>query len=79
MDEWVGCEVRVGDGRIVVSYQDDAGEVLYTGTEPAPGHFLLSDPNRKGKASLHGLPNARILVGYWIEDGYEGFWRIHLK
>lgn len=36
------CRVRIGDGLIEVSYEDDDGStVRYSGTEHGAGHFIL--------------------------------------
>ena len=76
--EGEACEVRIDGSEIVVSYEDDRGIVLYKGKEDGHGHYALECPERQGKASLHMFPKGKVLDGYWIEEGYRGFWRIHL-
>ena len=72
------CEVRVDGNSIVVSYEDDGGHTVYKGIENGIGHFELSAPTVKGRASLHMFKHNRILEGYWEEDGQRGMWRIKL-
>jgi hypothetical protein len=72
------CEVRIDTPRIVVSYEDER-PTTYEGEEKSPGHFKLECPSKKGRATLHQMPGDDILEGYWIEDGYEGMWRIQLE
>jgi len=72
------CEIRIDDKEIVVSYQDDNGFVIYKGKEDGHGHYVLKCPEKHGEASLHMFPKGKVLDGYWKEDGYRGFWRIHL-
>jgi hypothetical protein len=73
------CDVNIHDRSIAVSYEDDGGMVVYEGTEIAPGHFNLACPARNGRATLHQAPNENILEGWWLEDGYDGMWRIELE
>ena len=70
------CEVRTGDGKIVVSYEEEeiGGYALYEGSEIAPGRFRLKCENPKGTATL-SLVNGR-LEGSWIESGETGMWAI---
>ena len=77
-DERGDCEVKIGDNGIVVSYKDDRGIAIYKGKEKGQGHYLLECPERNGRANLHMFPEGEILDGYWIEEGYKGFWRIYL-
>jgi hypothetical protein len=78
-DEYAHCEVKIDDREIVVSYVDENGAVLYRGPNNGDGHYFLRSPDRDGQASLHGLKDSKILVGYWIEEGFRGYWRIQLK
>lgn len=77
-DERLDCEVKIGENDIVVSYKDDRGVVIYKGKEIGQGHYELKCPERNGEGSLHIFPEGKILDGYWIEEGDEGFWRIFL-
>ncbi len=72
------CQVKLEGDEIVVDYKDERGIVLYKGKEKGQGHYLLKCPEKQGEASLHRFSEAEILDGYWREEGYEGFWRIHL-
>jgi len=57
-----------------------AGELLWQGVEQAPGHFRLTKVGDNGSiASLHRFPGGKTLDGWWLEDGYEGMWRITLS
>ena len=76
------CEVRIGDGSIVVSYPDEegrAGFVVYEGNEVASGHYALMALAVNGTATLHKIPNEDILEGSWVQGGDEGRWRIDLE
>jgi hypothetical protein len=73
------CEVRIDGEKIVVSYDDDDGPSIYEGKQVAPGHFQLTLPRKKGRATLHRAPDSEFLEGHWIESGYEGMWRIQLS
>lgn len=73
------CEVRIDGDLIVVSYEDDDGVVIYKGKSQGAGHFQLTAPERNAKATLHMFEGSKILEGFWIEEGYKGFWRITLK
>ena len=74
----LGYQVKIDDKEIVVSYQDSEW-VEYRGKNKGDGHFQLSCPERKGEASLHQFPGGKILEGFWIENGYQGMWRIKLS
>jgi hypothetical protein len=75
------CNVRIDESSLVIDYYDDEfGLVTYRGANDGSGHFgLTSDENPIGRASLHRFPEGAILEGYWIEEGYEAFWRIELN
>lgn len=76
------CKVTIGSDRITVSYDVEGENYQYTGRAHAPGHFELALIDRSdgtGRATLHRFPDGKLLEGYWLEDGAEGFWRIHLK
>jgi hypothetical protein len=81
-DEGRPCDVRIGDGSIVVSYPDEegpAGFVVYEGNEVASGHYALMAQAVNGTATLHKIPNEDILEGSWVQGGDEGRWRIDLE
>lgn len=72
------ADVRIGDGRIVLTWEDDEGVVEWHGREHGEGHFELACPERAGRGTLHRFPGGRILEGFWSERGETGFWRVHL-
>jgi hypothetical protein len=72
------CQVRISRGGIAVSYADE-GEVVYEGTEDAPGHFRLACKAVNGRATLHRFPDGDMLEGFWTEGGNRGMWRIQLN
>lgn len=74
-----GYIVRLSDDNIEVAYDDDEGAVYYRGQNNGNGHFDLTAPERKGRASLHCFPNSHFMEGYWQEDKARGMWRIQLK
>jgi hypothetical protein len=73
------CEVRIGEGTMAVSYQGEGGLVVYEGREEGPGHFRLAAQGVNGRATLHRFENDNMLDGWWLEDSYEGMWRIELN
>jgi len=77
-DEEEDCEIIINMDKIVVSYRYDNEVVVYKGKDEGHGHFVLECPDRKGKATLHQIPESKFLEGFWIEEGYKGFWRITL-
>ena len=76
--ETTHCQVRLdGAGLDLMS---SAGELLWQGVEQAPGHFRLTKVGDNGSiASLHRFPGGKTFDGWWLEDGYEGMWRITLS
>lgn len=73
------CQVLIDDKRIVVSYFEEGESVSYTGTNKKNDHFYLECNELDGKASLHRFPQSDVLIGGWVEEGDEGFWKIKLK
>lgn len=73
------CQVIIDEKRIVVSYFEEGEAISYTGANKNNDHFFLECHEINGEASLHRFPNANLLVGTWVEDGEEGFWKIELK
>lgn len=75
-----GYIVRLSDDLIEVAYDDEDGvAVCYRGKNNGNGHFDLTAPERKGRASLHCFPNSHFMEGYWQEGDARGMWRIQLK
>ena len=73
-----GYEVRIDDGEMVVSYENDDGWVNYKGKDLGGGHYLLTCPEVEGRAVLHRVPDSEIVEGNWSESGEHGMWRITL-
>lgn len=74
------CTVRIGDGLIELSYDDDDGGIVrYIGTEEGQGHFHLKAPEVNGKATLHSFDGSEVLEGFWVENGERGMWRVTLN
>jgi hypothetical protein len=70
------CEVIITHDRIVVSY-DDNRPVIWEGAPTGVGHFELTCPRKRGRATLHRFPHKpHQLEGSWVEEGYTGMWRI---
>jgi hypothetical protein len=72
------CQVKFNGSIMSVSYtnDDDGGTETYEGLEESPGHFNLIRRAGDGAATLHRIPGDDKLDGSWVEDGYEGMWRI---
>ena len=73
------CEVRISEGLITVSYNDDGQFVVYEGRETEPGHFKLHSPKVSGSATLHRFSGDEIFEGFWIEAGHQGMWRLQIE
>lgn len=73
-----GYEVRINDGEMVVSYEDDGMWVNYKGQDMGGGHYLLTSPEVDGRSVLHRVPDSDILEGNWSEGGSHGMWRVYL-
>jgi len=73
------CNVRIDNSHIEVTYEDEEGNlVLYAGSDEGNGHFTLECQLLNARATLHQIPNSRVLEGYWVEQGARGFWKITL-
>ncbi len=72
------CEVRIDAQGVAVSYFDDQGPVVFVGSNDGSGHFELSCRSRPRRATLHMLPDGRVLEGSWLEADARGFYRITL-
>lgn len=72
------CVVKIDGGKIVIEYMDGSNRLTFAGTELAPGHFKLEATTHRGSATLHRFPDDDILVGWWVEEGQQGLWRIDL-
>ncbi|MFP3756244.1 hypothetical protein SB751_20320 [Cupriavidus sp. SIMBA_020] len=72
------CLIKLDAKNIALEYEDEYGQVVYTGQAEHPGHYVLRCPDRKGLATLHRMPGSSILEGFWREGDATGMWRIHL-
>ncbi|MCP4020206.1 MAG: hypothetical protein GY729_00050 [Desulfobacteraceae bacterium] len=72
------CEVVINGNKITVSHKEGGEHVTYKGIEVGPGHYELIEEGCDTKATLHRSPKSHILEGFWIAEGYKGFWRIEL-
>ncbi|QLP98560.1 MAG: hypothetical protein HZY79_15855 [Rhodoblastus sp.] len=72
------CEVRLDGDEIIISYEENGCHCLYKGRDVGHGHFELNCTENGGKATLHRFPDGDHLDGFWVQDGYQGMWRIHL-
>jgi len=73
------CQVIIDDKRIVISYFDEGQGIEYIGVNNNDGHFKVKCKQTGGYGNFHKFNSENNLEGFWIEDGYEGFWRIQLK
>lgn len=78
-EEKAACQVRIGEGRIAISYEEEGHHVVYEGREDGGGHFRLVRLGGGGSATLHQFPEEDELEGFWQEGGYLGFWRVTLS
>lgn len=73
------CEVRIGNGKIVVSYRLESGPEVWEGGDDGTGHFALKLSNASCRATLHLTSNGETLEGSWFYEGEYGMWRIDLN
>ncbi len=69
-------DVEIEDGRMLLTYFDDEGAVVFEGREQAPGHYVLTARSRPRKAQL--LRTEDVLEGSWREGDSTGSLRIEL-
>ena len=69
-------DVTIADGRILLTYFDDQGAVVFEGREEAPGQYQLTARSRPRKAQL--LRTEDVLEGSWREGDSTGSLRIEL-
>lgn len=53
-------------------------QLVYYGNEEGPGHFKLTWPEVKGRATLQYFKDDNVLDGWWLEDGYDGMWQVSI-
>ncbi len=63
-------DVEIEDGRMLLTYFDDQGAVVFQGREEAPGRFELTARSRPRKAQLQRTGGA--LEGSWQEGDVTG-------
>ncbi len=69
-------DVSIEDGRILLTYFDDQGAVVFEGREEAPGHYELTARSRPRRAQLRRTDD--VLEGSWREGNSTGSLRIEL-
>jgi hypothetical protein len=80
----VPCRIRLCRDQIRICWEEESDigpgsqEVEYLGEDRGHGHYELHCPDRNGKATLHGFPGARLLVGDLIENNLRQMWRVNL-
>jgi hypothetical protein len=72
------CDVRISPELIRVDYSEDGRSLSYCGKNLGDGHFKLENVD-KGQATLHWEPENKCFIGFWVEDGSEGFWKISVE
>ena len=66
------CDVALEAGRLIVSYFDDEGPVVFEAEEPESGPFELVCRSRPRLATLSLTPDRARLHGRWSERDLEG-------
>jgi hypothetical protein len=69
-------DVEIEDGRILLTYFDERGAVVFQGREESPGRYALSARSRPRKAEL--AKSGAVLEGSWREGDETGSLRIEL-
>ncbi len=72
------CDVRIEDTRLVVSYWDDDGAVVFAGRANEGGRFELWCRTRPIRAELAKSADGARLSGSWTQDDESGPWSIDL-
>ena len=70
-------DVEIEDGRILLTYFDERGAVVFQGREESPGRFALIARSRPRKAELRRSES--VLEGSWREGDETGSLRIELS
>lgn len=70
-------DVRISATELVVSFDDDQGQVVYRGKNNNNGHFHIKDGSG-GSATLHQTPGELILEGSWKTIDDRGMLKITL-
>jgi len=75
------CNVLLDEKKIRVEYGLDGQAYAYEGENKGTGHFFLTlkEGPGEGIASLHFERDNKTMVGWWLEDGVEGLWKVTLK
>jgi hypothetical protein len=73
------CDVRLEGDRLVVTYWDDDGVVVFDGSRDADGVFDLWCRSRPRRAELRFSPETRALAGSWTQEENRGTMRIVLS
>jgi hypothetical protein len=74
-----GCELVLRGDTIVVSYEGETGPVIYMGKQTGQGHYNLSCPEKRARATLHRWPDDGLTFeGSWVEDGEFGMRQVEI-
>lgn len=72
-------EVRIDQGKLVLSFRDGGTQEVWVGIEDGAGHYHLTCAANGATATLHRFSDDDVLDGWWSvpRKGY-GMWRITL-
>lgn len=70
------ANVEIEDGRILITYFDERGAVVFQGREESPGRYALVARSRPRRAEL--LHREGVLEGSWTEGDLGGSLRVDL-
>ena len=74
------CILSFNDDECELKYDDDDGKFWsWKGIAQGQGHYKLKANHSGAQGSLHMFEGARIMDGYWSENGFKGMWRVYLK
>ena len=73
------CKVRIDEEMLVIEYLNESEQCAYRGHSSGQGHYRLQGVHTKADATLHRFADAKILEGFWAENGEQGMWRIRLS
>ena len=71
------ADVEIEDGRILLTYFDERGAVVFQGREEAPGRYELTARSRPRRANL--TRSGDVLEGSWRQGDQTGSLRIELS
>lgn len=71
-------DLQLGEGRLLLSYWDEQGVVVWVGSESEPGRYDLSARSRPRQGTLR-REGPRSFAGSWREGEASGRLRVEIR